>query len=65
MTDSIRQRPDSRIVVGVDGSDASKEALRWAGRRPKLTGASLHVVMNWHVAPAAYGMTMPMPVSAS
>jgi nucleotide-binding universal stress UspA family protein len=37
----------SKIVVGVDGSAGSLEALRWAARQAQLTGASLHVVTAW------------------
>ena len=33
-----RARPRGRIVVGVDGSEASKDALRWAARQAQLTG---------------------------
>lgn len=35
------------IVVGVDGSEGSKEALRWAARQAELTGAKLRLVMAW------------------
>ena len=37
----------STIVVGVDGSDGSLEALRWAAGQARLAGASLHVVTAW------------------
>lgn len=37
-----------RIVVGVDGSDASKEALRWAAAQARLTGFSVDAVIAWH-----------------
>jgi nucleotide-binding universal stress UspA family protein len=50
-----------RIVVGVDGSKASKDALAWAARQAKLTGASLQVIMTWHVPTAAYGAPIPLP----
>lgn len=43
-----------RIVVGVDGSEPSIEALRWAGRQASLTGASLEAVMAWEM-PGAFG----------
>ena len=51
----------ARIVVGIDGSDQSKEALRWALDEARLRGASLEVVYAWTmpvyvgygVAPAA------------
>ncbi|GAA1988478.1 universal stress protein [Catenulispora subtropica] len=35
------------IVVGVDGSEGSAEALRWAAEQARLTGAELHVVCVW------------------
>jgi nucleotide-binding universal stress UspA family protein len=38
---------DGVIVVGVDGSEESREALRWAARQAKLSGASLDVVAAW------------------
>ncbi|WP_246128129.1 universal stress protein [Amycolatopsis rhizosphaerae] len=44
----------SRIVVGVDGSPSSKEALRWAVRQAELTGAEVEAVFAWHY-PSAYG----------
>jgi nucleotide-binding universal stress UspA family protein len=50
-----------RIVVGVDGSKASRDALVWAGHQAELTGASLQVIMTWHVPTAAYGAQIPMP----
>lgn len=43
-----------KIVVGVDSSEPSKAALRWAARQTELTGASLRVVGSWYV---------PMPVT--
>jgi nucleotide-binding universal stress UspA family protein len=52
---------DGRIVVGVDGSEASRDALTGAARQAALTGASLQVIMTWHVPTAAYGAQIPMP----
>ncbi|MCW2811740.1 MAG: UspA domain protein, partial [Friedmanniella sp.] len=43
-----------RIVVGVDGSPASVDALRWAGRQAGLTGSSLEAVASWQY-PVQYG----------
>ncbi|MFI5960358.1 universal stress protein [Cryptosporangium sp. NPDC051539] len=37
-----------RIVVGVDGSKASKTALGWALRQARLTGAVVDAVIAWH-----------------
>jgi nucleotide-binding universal stress UspA family protein len=36
------------IVVGVDGSDESIGALRWAANYAKAVGGSLHAVRTWH-----------------
>ena len=44
----------SYIVVGVDGSAHSRDALLWAARQARLTGADLHVVCAWNL-PAGYG----------
>lgn len=38
-----------RIVVGVDGSDASLDAVRWAYRQAQLTDSELEAVACWHV----------------
>jgi nucleotide-binding universal stress UspA family protein len=43
-----------RIVVGVDGSPASLDALRWAVGQASLTGAVVEAVTAWQY-PAAYG----------
>ena len=39
------------IVVGVDGSDASTEALRWAADEARLRSASLVAVYAWAFVP--------------
>jgi nucleotide-binding universal stress UspA family protein len=48
---------ESRIVVGVDGSDSSLSALRWAIRQAGLTGAVVDAISAWHypAAAASYG----------
>jgi nucleotide-binding universal stress UspA family protein len=38
-----------RIVVGVDGSAQSKQALRWALGEARLQGASLRIVYTWKI----------------
>ncbi len=38
-----------RIVVGVDGSDASIDAVRWALGQATLTGSELEVLTSWNV----------------
>jgi nucleotide-binding universal stress UspA family protein len=41
--------PAKRIVVGVDGSPASIDALRWATRQAELTGCRVQAVITWQV----------------
>ncbi|MEO8283964.1 MAG: universal stress protein [Pseudarthrobacter sp.] len=36
-----------RLVVGVDGSEGSMAALRWAVSEAQLRGAAVHIVMAW------------------
>lgn len=43
-----------RIVVGVDGSPQSLEALRWALNQAEATGASIEAIHAWQI-PVAYG----------
>jgi nucleotide-binding universal stress UspA family protein len=45
----------SRIVAGVDGSDSSLSALRWAIRQAGLTGAAVDAVAAWHYPVSSYG----------
>lgn len=44
----------NRIIVGVDGSIQSRQALRWASRLATTTGATLRAVTAWEF-PATYG----------
>ncbi|MFJ5921150.1 universal stress protein [Kitasatospora sp. NPDC092948] len=48
-----------RIVVGVDGSAASRTALRWAARQAALVGATVEAVTTWQY-PAAFGWSVPV-----
>ncbi|MEV6978962.1 universal stress protein [Kitasatospora sp. NPDC093806] len=43
-----------RIVVGVDGSPAAEQALRWAVDYARLAGGSIHAIAAWEY-PAFYG----------
>lgn len=54
MTTSPEKTTAGRIVVGVDGSEASLQALRWALRQAQLTGAGIDAVTTWQL-PAVYG----------
>ncbi|HXQ61266.1 MAG TPA: universal stress protein [Acidimicrobiales bacterium] len=49
-----------RIVVGVDGSESSRHALRWAARQAQLTGGRLDVVVTWEL-PTSFGWVPPYP----
>lgn len=42
-----QEREERRIVVGVDGSPSSREALRWAVRQAALTGSVVDAVIAW------------------
>jgi nucleotide-binding universal stress UspA family protein len=44
----------ARIVVGVDGSEGSKNALRWAARLAEATGAQIDAVAAWELT-SLYG----------
>jgi nucleotide-binding universal stress UspA family protein len=48
-----------RIVVGVDGSPSSIDALRWAAKTSQAFGAEIDAIMTWEY-PAAFGMG-PVP----
>lgn len=45
------ERKDHRplIVVGVDGSESSRYALRWAARQAECAGAEVSAVMAWRL----------------
>jgi nucleotide-binding universal stress UspA family protein len=44
-----------RIVVGVDGSPSSREALRWAVRQARLARGTVDAVIAWHIPPVVGG----------
>jgi nucleotide-binding universal stress UspA family protein len=51
-----------RIVVGIDGSETSQRALRWALHEGRLRQAAVEVVHAWHTPYAAgygYGFGTP------
>lgn len=50
----------ARVVVGIDGSPASLDALGWAARQAEMTNSSLDIVMSWDWPPA-YGWTVSFP----
>ena len=52
---------DKRIVVGVDGSEPSKSALRWAARAADVTGGGIDAVIAWQTPPN-YGWSFADPL---
>ncbi|MFD3970702.1 universal stress protein [Streptomyces cyaneofuscatus] len=48
-----------RIVVGVDGSDPSIKALRWAVRQAELTGDTVEAVNSWEYPATSWASMMP------
>lgn len=48
-----------RIVVGLDGSTASADALKWALRYAAATGTSVEAICAWHYS-AVPGGLVPM-----
>lgn len=53
----------STIVVGVDGSESSIKALRFAIDEARIHSADVRAVNAWHVPPLAYGAGIgPVPV---
>jgi len=48
------------IVVGVDGSECSLRALRWAAEQARLTGRHLRAVVTWEW-PSLYGQAVVWP----
>ena len=49
------------IVVGVDGSESSRRALRFALDEARLRDSAVRMVGVWHVPVAAYGGAMVAP----
>jgi nucleotide-binding universal stress UspA family protein len=52
--DTDPQSGSGRIVVGVDGSSSSEEALRWALGQARRTGQPVEAVISWSI-PVSFG----------
>lgn len=60
MESTIRDNNSPRpIVVGIDGSDSSRAALRWAVCQAKFTHAPLEIISTWQ-HPTNYDRTKPL-----
>jgi nucleotide-binding universal stress UspA family protein len=54
----------AKIVVGIDGSDASKDALRWALEEARLRGDDLVAVHAWQPPPPVPALALaPSPAT--
>ena len=49
----VAQHQEGPVVVGVDGSESSKEALRWAARMAAVEGVEIVAITAWDY-PQAY-----------
>lgn len=58
-----QRQETGRIVVGVDGSEASRQALAWAVRYAGLTGGAVTAVAAWDF-PAMHGARWLPPSSS-
>lgn len=55
MTTAMTTQAPNRIVVGVDGSEPSRNALKWAAFIAGPTGASIDAIAVWQMSKAAAG----------
>ena len=53
MSAKISERP--RIIAGVDGSEASLAALRWAVRQARLSGGIVDAIIAWQIPASSIG----------
>jgi nucleotide-binding universal stress UspA family protein len=57
----VERRTDTRpVVVGVDGSPRSADALRWAADEAQLRGVTLRIVHAWTGVPPMYAGYYPL-----
>jgi nucleotide-binding universal stress UspA family protein len=47
MTSEVQEKSKGHIVVGVDGSESSKIALRWATQLAPVVGHGIHAIIAW------------------
>ena len=53
-------RTGRAVVVGIDGSNSSRAALRWAARQARLSNAPLVGITTWDWS-KTYGAAVPWP----
>lgn len=52
---TVHATSQPRVVVGIDGSEQSKQALRWAAHFAAASGARLDAIAAW-MLPTSYGL---------
>jgi len=50
--DAGGETPPGRVVVGVDGSASSKQALHWAARLAAAEGSTIQAITAWEYPPS-------------
>jgi len=50
-----------RVIVGVDGSETARKAVRWAAREAKLRGMKLELVSAWEIPIYSYASGYGFP----
>jgi nucleotide-binding universal stress UspA family protein len=50
----------AKLVVGVDGSDGSRAAVRWAANEARRRGVALVAVEAWEFSPLIFAADVPM-----
>jgi nucleotide-binding universal stress UspA family protein len=61
MTASVDSKP--RIVVGIDGSDGAKDALRWAASLAGVLDARIDAVATWELPGGVLARALPQSFS--
>lgn len=50
----------TKVVVGVDGSEASRAAVRWAAGEARLRGVELLAIEAWEFSPLIFAADVPV-----
>lgn len=58
--DTKEKEANRVIIVGVDGSESSKSALRWAARLAPSLNATIHAIVAWEY-PIVFGLEGGIP----
>ena len=59
MSSETSRTATGEVVVGLDGSPQSRQALRWAAQLARTFGAPISVVTAWDY-PTVYGLASPL-----